>query len=60
MTTAQINRLVQRNNAIQKNTLRLRDTWQTKMRGGDNLEYQLYRELSDDKPLKSFDEWLAS
>jgi len=60
MTTAQINRLTQRNNAIQKNTLRLRDTWKTKMRGGDNLEYQLYCELSDDKPLKSFDEWLAS
>jgi len=60
MTTAQINRLAQRNNAIQKNTLRLRDTWHTKMRGGDNLEYQLYCELSDDKPLKSFDEWLAS
>ena len=60
MTTAQINRLAQRNNAINKNTLRLRDTWQTKMRGGDKLEYQLYCEVSDDKPLKSFDEWLAS
>jgi hypothetical protein len=60
MTTSQINRLAQRNNAIRENTLRLRDTWQTKMRGGDNLEYQLYCELSDEKPLKSFEEWLAS
>ena len=60
MTTSQINRLAQRNKAIQKNTLHLRDTWLTKMRGDDNVEYQLYCELSDDKPLKSFDEWLAS
>jgi hypothetical protein len=60
MTPSQINRLAQRNNAIRENTLRLRDTWQTKMRGGDNHEYQLYCELSDEKPLKSFEEWLAS
>jgi len=43
--------------------------WQTKVRGSNDSEYQLYLELSDNgegldittgKPLKTYDEWLNS
>jgi len=47
----------------------VRDVWQTKARGTDDQEYQLYLDLADDgkgndfttgKPLKTYDEWLNS
>jgi len=43
--------------------------FQTKVRGSNNSEYQLYLDLADNgkgidittgNPMKSFDEWLAS
>ena len=44
--------------------------WQTQARGSNSSEYQLYLDLADDgkggditnngKPLKSYDEWMAS
>lgn len=44
--------------------------WQTRSRGTNDSEYQLYLDLADDgkggdvtrggKPLKTYDEWLAS
>jgi hypothetical protein len=43
--------------------------WQTKARGSNDSEYQLYLELADNgegldittgKPLKTYDEWLNS
>lgn len=43
--------------------------WQTKARGTNNQEYQIYLECADDgngidvttnKPLKTFDEWLET
>jgi len=43
--------------------------WQTKARGSNNSEYQLYLELADNgegldittgKPLKTYDEWINS
>ncbi len=45
------------------------ENWQTKARGTNAEEYQLYLELSDDgsgidittgEPLKTFDEWMNS
>ena len=49
--------------------LEYNEFWQTKSRGSNNSEYQLYLDLADDgqgndittgKPLKTFDEWLNS
>lgn len=45
------------------------DTWQTKCRGTNDQEYQIYLACADDgngnsitngKPLKTYEEWLAS
>lgn len=50
--------------------LNYNEFWQTRSRGTNNSEYQLYLDLADDgkggdvtrsgKPLKTYDEWLAS
>ena len=50
--------------------LEYNEFWQTKTRGTNDTEYQLYLDLADnghggditnnDKPLKSYDEWLNS
>ena len=50
--------------------LEYQQEWQTKSRGTNDQEYQLYLELADngrggditnnDKPLKTYDEWLNS
>jgi len=49
--------------------LQYNEFWQTKARGSNDTEYQLYLELADDgkgidfttgKPLKTYDEWLNS
>ena len=54
-------------NIMELNTL---DTWQTQARGTNDTEYQIYLSFADDgkggditnngKPLKTYDEWLAS
>ena len=45
------------------------DTWQTKARGSNDDEYQIYLSCADDgdgidittgQPLKTYDEWLTS
>lgn len=45
------------------------DTWQTKVRGTNDQEYQIYlacaddgtgKSITDGKPLKTYEEWLAS
>ena len=46
------------------------DTWQTKARGSNDVEYQIYRTFADDgkggditndgKPLKTYEEWINS
>lgn len=52
------------NNALLPNA-----NWQTKQRGSNDSEYQIYRDCAGDangidtitgKPLKSYDEWLNS
>jgi len=49
--------------------LQYNDDWQTKTRGSNDSEYQLYLELADNgegldittgKPLKTYDEWINS
>jgi len=50
--------------------LEYNEFWQTKTRGSNDSEYQLYLDFADDgkggditrggAPLKSYDEWLAS
>jgi len=50
--------------------LNYNEFWQTRSRGTNDSEYQLYLDLADDgkggdvtrggKPLKTYDEWLAS
>lgn len=50
--------------------LEMGDSWQTQTRGSNDIEYQIYLTFADDgkggditnngKPLKSFDEWMAS
>ena len=51
-------------------TLQPSDTWQTQARGTNDAEYQIYLAFANDghggditndgKPLKTFDEWMAS
>lgn len=36
------------------------DSYQTQTRGTNSNEYEIYCSFSDDKPLKTFDEWLNS
>jgi hypothetical protein len=47
----------------------VRETWQTRTRGSDYSEWEIYTTFADDGngidfttglPLKSFDEWMAS
>ena len=57
-------------NAIhQQPKLEASDTWQTKSRGSNDQEYQIYRSCADDgkgnefmtgKPLKTYEQWLRS
>ncbi len=51
-----------------KNLIRS-DWWQTKSRGSNEQEYQIYLDVADDgngmdlttgKPLKTYEEWLGS
>ncbi len=53
--------------ANQQPKLEVQDTWQTKARGNDDQEYQIYLACADDgkgnefmtgKPLKTYEEWL--
>lgn len=55
--------------ANQQQKLEVQDTWQTKARGSDDQEYQIYLACADDGkgnefmtglPLKTYDEWLNS
>ena len=34
------------------------DNWQTKQRGSNSNEYEIYISFTDDNPVKSFEEWL--
>ena len=36
------------------------DNFRTKLRGDNNIEYQLYLDFTDDKFPQSFDEWINS
>ena len=51
------------------NELEYNQDWQTQARGSNDSEYQIYLDCADDgkgidittgKPLKTFDEWIAS
>ncbi len=52
------------------NDIECNEFWQTKTRGGNESEYELYLELADNgngrditndnAPLKSYDEWINS
>lgn len=54
---------------MEQPNLEVMDTWQTRARGSNDSEYQIYLAFADDgkgnefmtgRPLKTYDEWLNS